>query len=127
MPTDTSALVTISFTRPVHAHELRPGDVFTFTDAPTTPLLVDSVTESQISSELSLLAIKLTGTGQQITLPANTPVRARRMVRTVRLPCLLCREEQEFKIDLPRDGEPLSAVCGKHTQDISTSGNGGQR
>ena len=109
------AVITIPFTRAVHVHELRPGDVFTFPDAPATPLVVTAVSRTDVSSELALLRVSLPGT--QLHLPANTPVRARRMLRTVTLPCLLCERSEEINLDLPKDGEPLSFVCGRHTPD----------
>ncbi|MFE6481488.1 hypothetical protein ACFVGN_00885 [Streptomyces sp. NPDC057757] len=109
------AVITVPFTRAVYVHELRPGDVFTFPDAPATPLVVNAVSRTDVSSELALLCVSLPGT--QLHLPANTPVRARRMLRTVTLPCLLCEQPKKIDLDLPQDGEPLSLVCGRHTPD----------
>ncbi|MFD3926561.1 hypothetical protein [Streptomyces sp. NPDC058614] len=109
------AVIAIPFTRAVYVRELRPGDVFTFPDAPATPLVVTAVSRTDVSSELALLRVSLPGT--QLHLPANTPVRARRMLRTITLPCLLCQQPEAFDLDLPQDGEPLSFVCGRHTPD----------
>ncbi|WP_316749287.1 hypothetical protein [Streptomyces herbicida] len=108
------AVVTLNFTRPVYAHELRPGDVFAFPDAPHTPLTVAGVKKTVISPELTLLALVLPGHTEPVHLPPSTPVRPLRMVRTVSLACLLCRKPQDVKLDLPHDGEPLSLVCGNH-------------
>ncbi|MGC9539951.1 hypothetical protein [Streptomyces sp. UG1] len=110
----SDAVVTLSFTRPVYAHELRPGDVFAFPDAPHTPLTVAAVKKTVVSDELTLLAFTLPGRAEPMHLPANVPLRPLRMVRTVSLPCLLCRKDQEIELDLPADGEPLSLVCGNH-------------
>ncbi|MEU3046249.1 hypothetical protein ABZ705_06880 [Streptomyces sp. NPDC006984] len=111
------AVITLGFTRTVYAHELQPGDVFTFPDAPTTPLLITSVGKVTVSSELALLRFTLPGPSSQLHLPANTPVRPRRMIRTITLRCLLCKKAEDIELDLPHDGEPLSFVCGKHTPD----------
>ena len=108
------AVVTLGFTRPVYAHELRPGDVFTLPDAPHTPFTVADVKKKVVSRELTLLALALIGHPGQVHLPATTVVRPLRMVRTVALPCLLCGSPQDVELDLPRDGEPLSLVCGDH-------------
>ncbi|MGW2886378.1 hypothetical protein ACWDDN_13675 [Streptomyces griseoruber] len=108
------AVVTLSFTRPVYAHELRPGDLFAFPDAPHTPLTVAGVEKTVVSPELTLLALTLHGRTEQLHLPAGTPVHPLHMVRTVSLPCLLCRKPQDVELDLPHDGEPLSLVCGDH-------------
>ncbi|MFD4475856.1 hypothetical protein ACFWPU_07040 [Streptomyces sp. NPDC058471] len=112
------AVVTLSFTRPVHAHELRPADVFAFSQAPNTPLTAVAVKETVISSELTLIALSLPSRTEPMHLPANTCVRALRMVRTVSLPCLLCRKSQDVELDLPREGEPLSLVCAEHIPDL---------
>ncbi|MGI5401973.1 hypothetical protein ACQEVG_21515 [Streptomyces sp. CA-135486] len=110
------AVITLPFTRIVYAHELRPGDVFTFPDAPATPLAITAVSKTNVSSELALMRITLPGT--QLHLPANTPVRARRMTRTVTLTCLLCKQPEDIHLNLPHDGEPLSFVCGRHLPDL---------
>ncbi|WP_435058304.1 hypothetical protein [Streptomyces sp. bgisy060] len=108
------AVITVSFTRSVYAHELRPGDVFAFPDAPSTPLSVAGVRKAVLSSELVLLALTLPGRTEPMHLPARTPVRVLRMVRRVFLTCLLCRRSQDVELDLPHDGEPLSFVCADH-------------
>ncbi|WP_438491933.1 hypothetical protein [Streptomyces asiaticus] len=108
------AVVTLRFTRPVYAHELRPGDVFVFPDAPSTALTVADVEESVLSPELALLALPLHGRAEPMHLPANTSVRPLRMVRTVSMACLLCHKDQDIELDLPRDGEPLSLICADH-------------
>lgn len=110
----SNAVITLGFTRAVYAHELRPGDVFTLPDAPTTPLLITGIGKVTVSSELTLLRFTLPGPARQLDLPVNTPVRPRRMIRTVTLRCLLCKKAEDIELDLPRDGEPLSFVCGKH-------------
>ncbi|MEW2303798.1 hypothetical protein AB0958_28170 [Streptomyces sp. NPDC006655] len=118
------AVVTLDFTRPVHAHELRPGDVFAFPDAAHTPLTVVSVKKTVISPELTLLTLALPGHTEPLHLPAGTPVRPLRMVRTVSLACLLCRKPQDVELDLPHDGEPLSLVCGDHIPDMDQTTEG---
>ncbi|WP_425245356.1 hypothetical protein [Streptomyces sp. NEAU-NA10] len=119
------AVVTLSFTRPVYAHELRPGDVFAFPDAPHTPLTVADVKKTVISPELTLLTLALHGRRTEpVHLPASTPVRPLRMVRTVSLPCLLCRKSQDVELDLPHDGEPLSLVCGDHAPETDQTAEG---
>jgi hypothetical protein len=118
------AVVTLSFTRPVYAHELRPGDVFAFPDAPRTPLTLAGVKKTVISPELTLLALSLQGRTEPVHLPASTCVRPLRMVRTVSLPCLLCRKNREVELDLPHDGEPLSLVCGDHAPDTNQTPEG---
>lgn len=112
------AVITLGFTRPVYAHELRPSDVFLFPDAPSTPLTVAGIKKAILSSELALLALNLPGRTEPMHLPASTPIRALRMVRTVSLTCLLCRKNQDIELDLPRDGEPLSFVCADHVPDL---------
>ena len=112
------AVITLGFTRPVYAHELRPGDVFVFPDTPSTPLTVAGVKKAIVSSELALLALNLPGRTEPMHLPASTPIRALRMVRTVPLTCLLCRRSQDVELDLPRDGEPLTFVCADHVADL---------
>ncbi|TQE21610.1 hypothetical protein Sipo8835_37295 [Streptomyces ipomoeae] len=114
-------MVTLSFTRPVEAHELCPGDTFAFPDAPRTPLTVLGVDEAVISPELTLVALTVPGHAEPMNLPANTPVRVLRMLRTVSLPCLLCGKSQDIELDLPRDGEPLSVVCADHVPDPEQS------
>ncbi|MEU5093695.1 hypothetical protein [Streptomyces sp. NPDC020996] len=119
------AVVTLNFTRPVYAHELRPGDAFAFPDAPHTPLTVGGVKKTVISPELTLLALALHGRrAERVHLPASAPVRALRMVRTVSLTCLLCHKPQEVELDLPHDGEPLSLVCGDHAPDTAQNTEG---
>ncbi|MFJ2342342.1 hypothetical protein [Streptomyces antimycoticus] len=108
------AVVTLGFTRPVYAHELRPGDGFVFPDAPSTALIVADIEESVLSPELVLLGLTLHGRAEPMHLPANTPIRPLRMVRTISMTCLLCHKDQEAELDLPRDGEPLSLVCADH-------------
>ncbi|MER6077035.1 hypothetical protein [Streptomyces sp. NPDC001833] len=108
------AVVTLDFTRPVYAHELRPGDVFAFPDAAHTPLTVVGVKKTVVSPELTLLALALPGRTEPVHLPAGTLVRPLRMVRTVSLACLLCRSPQDVELNLPHDGEPLSLICGDH-------------
>ncbi|GGL03581.1 hypothetical protein [Streptomyces flaveus] len=112
------AVVTLGFTRPVYAHELRPGDVFAFPDAPSTPLTVAHVKKTGLSADLTLLNLTVHGRDEPLHLPANTPVKALRMLRTVSLACLLCRKSQDIDLDLPHDGEPLSLVCADHVPDL---------
>lgn len=108
------AVVTLSFTRPVYAHELLPDDVFAFPDAPRTPLTVADVRKTAISPELTLLSLTLRGRTEPVNLPASTPVKPLRMARVISMTCLLCRRNQDIELDLPRDGEPLSMVCADH-------------
>ncbi|MFI1563827.1 hypothetical protein ACH4ZX_12340 [Streptomyces sp. NPDC020490] len=115
------AVVTLSFSGPVYTHELRPGDVFAFPDAPSTPLAVVGVRETVVHPDLTLLALTIPGRTEPLHLPASTPVRALRMVRTVSLACLLCRQPQDVELDLPRDGEPLSLICADHVPDLDLS------
>ncbi|GAA2656602.1 hypothetical protein [Streptomyces vastus] len=112
------AVVTLGFTRPVYAHELRPGDVFAFPDALSTPLTVTRVKKTVLSADLTLLDLTVHGRDEPLHLPANTPVKALRMLRTVSLACLLCRKNQDIDLDLPHDGEPLSLVCADHVPDL---------
>ncbi|MGR3937085.1 hypothetical protein [Streptomyces sp. BRA346] len=119
------AVVTLGFTRPVYAHELRPGDVFVFPDAPSTALIVADIEESVLSPELALLTLTLHGRTEPMHLPANTPIRPLRMVRTVSMTCLLCHKDQEAELDLPRDGEPLSLVCADHVPEADEDANPG--
>lgn len=112
------AVVTLGFTRPVYAHELRPGDVFAFPDAPSTPLTVTRVKKAVLSADLTLLDLTVHGRDEPLHLPANTPIKALRMLRTVSLACLLCRKSQDIDLDLPHDGEPLSLVCADHVPDL---------
>ncbi|WP_328769462.1 hypothetical protein [Streptomyces sp. NBC_00286] len=112
------AVVALGFTRPVYVHELRPGDVFAFPDAPSTPLTVIGVEKTALFAELTLLALTVRGRDEPLHLPANTPVKALRMLRTVNLACLLCRKSQDIELDLPHDGEPLSLVCADHVPDL---------
>ncbi|MFK0279809.1 hypothetical protein ACIQVL_04945 [Streptomyces sp. NPDC090499] len=109
------AVVTLSFTRPVRAHELQPGDLFAFTDAPSSPLAVTSTAQIQVTADLALVVLALDGQAEPLHLPSNTPLKALRMIRTVGLPCLLCGKQQDVDLDLPVDGEPLSLVCADHT------------
>ncbi|MFF3056391.1 hypothetical protein [Streptomyces sp. NPDC057909] len=117
MSTSQSSVITLDFTRDVHAHELRPGDVFTVANAPSTPLTVILTTSITLSPELTVISLTLPGDVPVLHLPANTPVHAHRMVRTVTLACLLCRKDENIELNLPRDGEPLSVVCGRHLPD----------
>lgn len=107
-------VITVDFTRPVHAHELRPGDVFAFPEAPRTALTVVDAAEATLSSELTLATLTLAGCDGPVRLPGTTHLRPLRMVRTVSLDCLLCGKAEDIELDLPKDGEPLSFVCGDH-------------
>ncbi|WP_432034614.1 hypothetical protein [Streptomyces antibioticus] len=108
----------------MNAHELRPGDVFAFPDAPSTRLTVASVEKVVLSAELTLLAVSLHGVTEPVHLPADTRIRAHRMVRTVSLPCLLCRKSQDIELNLPADGEPLSLVCADHVPELDETEGG---
>ncbi|MFI1735243.1 hypothetical protein ACH40E_39695 [Streptomyces acidicola] len=112
------AVITLSFTRPVYAQELRPDDVFAFPEAPRTPLTVADVKRTVVSPELTLLALTLRGRTEPVNLPASTNVKALRMARVISMTCLLCRGNQDIELDLPRDGEPLSMVCADHVPDL---------
>ncbi|MFJ9378998.1 hypothetical protein [Streptomyces sp. NPDC101455] len=108
-----TSVVTISFSRPVHVHELRSGDIFVFPDAAHTALIVLDTREIPVSPELVLVCLTLTGC-EPISLPRTTPVTALRMVRKVALKCLLCGKPTETELNLPKDGEPISVVCDDH-------------
>ncbi|MCF1592473.1 hypothetical protein [Streptomyces muensis] len=110
-----STVVSVSFTRPVHARELRPGDIFAFPEAPTTALTVVETGETPLSAELTLATLTLMGCQEPLNLPSATQVRVMRMVRTVTLDCLLCGKAEEIELNLPKDGEPLSLVCADHS------------
>jgi hypothetical protein len=112
------ALLTLEFTRHVYARELRPGDVIAFPAAPSTTLTVADVEKTVLSADLTLYALTLDGVYTPVHLPANTPVRPYRMVRTLTLPCLLCRKSVDIELNLPADGEPLSLVCGDHVLNL---------
>ncbi|MBI0312697.1 hypothetical protein, partial [Streptomyces javensis] len=99
---------------PVPAHDLRPGDVFAFPDAPRTALTVLDTGETAVSPELTLTTLTLAGCDGPVSLPGTAHVRALRMVRTVTLHCLLCGKAEDTELDLPRHGEPLSLVCADH-------------
>jgi hypothetical protein len=108
-----TSVVTVSFSRPIRVHELRPGDIFAFPDAPHTALTVLDTTEIAVSSELTLVHLTLTGC-EPISLPRTTQLTPLRMVRNVALKCLLCGKPTETELNLPRDGEPISVVCDDH-------------
>ncbi|MGW0822482.1 hypothetical protein [Streptomyces sp. NPDC002845] len=116
---NSQTVISVAFNRSVRANGLRPGDVFTFPDAPHTPLTVAAVDKTALSHELTLVTLTVTGRDQPLSLPANTAVRALRMLRTVSMTCLLCGTHEDLELDLPRDGEPLSFVCANHTSDYS--------
>lgn len=106
-------IVTLPFTRAVYAHELRPGDRFTFPDTPGVTLLVTHTSPVSTAPGLDLLRLVLFDL-PPLYLPANTLVRPMRMVRTCTLTCLLCRTDQDIEVDLPHAGEPLALVCADH-------------
>ncbi|MFG3157113.1 hypothetical protein ACGF7W_34340 [Streptomyces sp. NPDC048219] len=107
-------IVTVGFHRPVHVHELRPGDVFAFPDAPHTALTVIEGGRAPVSAELTLVVLTLAGCDGPLSLPATTHVRPLRLLRSVSLTCLLCSKEENVELNLPQDGEPLAFVCDNH-------------
>ncbi|MDX3165914.1 hypothetical protein PV516_19190 [Streptomyces scabiei] len=109
-----TTVVTLSFTRPVHAHELRPGDVFAFTSAPRTALTVVNTGQTAVSAELTLSTLTLAGLPEPLRLPSSLHLHALRMVRTVSMKCLLCGKNEGVEVNLPEDGEPLTFVCDGH-------------
>ncbi|MER6011606.1 hypothetical protein [Streptomyces bluensis] len=122
---DDRFLVTVDFTETVHAHELASGDVFTFPEAAHTPLTIHGVIKQTfLSHELSILAFPVPGRAEPLHLTTNTLVRPHRMVRTFTLRCLLCGKSEDIELDLPRDGRPLSFVCGDHARDTGQSTEG---
>ncbi|MEU3783375.1 hypothetical protein [Streptomyces sp900129855] len=118
MEPSNRTVVTVAHHETVHARELDSGDVFTLPGAPTTPLTITgTIRHTVISAELTLLALPLPGRTEPLHLPATTPVHPHRMVRRYSLRCLLCSKTEDIELDLPRDGRPLSFVCGDHIPD----------
>ncbi|MFF4409872.1 hypothetical protein [Streptomyces sp. NPDC001404] len=111
---NSAVVVTVDFNRPAHAHELRPGDMFAFPDAPNTLLTVLGTDTTTISAELTLASLTIAGCDRRLNIPGTTHVWPARMVRTVTLKCLLCDEADDIEVNLPMDGKPVTVVCANH-------------
>ncbi|WP_333745583.1 hypothetical protein [Streptomyces sp. IBSBF 2950] len=114
-------VITVSFTGPVRAHELRPGDIFAFPEAPTTMLTVVETGQTSLSAELTLATLTLMGCKEPLNLPVATRLHPQRMVRVVSLECLLCGTSEDIELNLPQEGEPLAFVCHRHDDTAATA------
>lgn len=88
---------------------LREHDVFRFTeDGPQHMLTADPEKHRLIAG---LLVIHVDNLDEPLTMP-DTRVVFDAVHRTAKVPCLLCREDFEVKVDLSYEGLPRVGVCG---------------
>jgi len=56
--------------------------------------------------------VRIAGVEQPLAIPVNAPVYATRVVRTVGVPCLLCRDDFPWTVNLAEDAVPSLGICG---------------